>query len=502
MELTVEKSLSIQKRIVRGMAAAVGAAGATYGPAGWTVSIHRSNGRMQSTKCGATVLQSFSLQDPFEDAGAHLLAQIASQVRKHSGDGSTAGILLAHSIAAEAFDGTLTSNELAELSAAIRQEAEVVEGFLQQRALPATDSLLRSLALGVTGRDRRLAELICDAFAAADDPQAVFLDRQCKGQGGVDGVDGLLLRGFCMGASSDVQIGYDLDKANLLLRPGLLSDWSEIEQMLDPSGRPTLVLAEKILPEFRRAAAATNRKNLFIFEVFGSPSSTAAEQIEAISRTFNQPSPSDAPLPALSGAPQARIILAEQKIMVCAGSIAMSANPVLAPLKRRASIVTLPEGREATCEERCERAMQGIASLRSALRDGVVAGAGAALLDAARWLGARPAEGKIAQRGSDVLCRAMLAPMRALIDSSGQMGDHETRKRLGAPTPGIGFDIGTKSFVPALENEIVTPLSTVVTALRVASSTVGLILLTEALAEEKHVRDARLKVFDVPAALH
>ena len=96
----------------------------------------------------------------------------------------------------------------------------------------------------------------------------------------------------------------------------------------------------------------------------------------------------------------------------------------------------------------------------------------------------------------------MLAPMRALIDSSGQMGDHETRKRLGAPTPGIGFDIGTKSFVPALENEIVTPLSTVVTALRVASSTVGLILLTEALAEEKHVRDARLKVFDVPAALH
>ncbi|MFN7025298.1 MAG: TCP-1/cpn60 chaperonin family protein [Pseudorhizobium sp.] len=502
MDLTVAKSLSIQKRIVRGMAAAVGMAGATYGPAGWMVSIHRSNGRMQRTKCTATVLQTFSLQDPFEDAGAHLLAQIASQIRKHSGDGSTAGVLLSHSIATEAFDGTLTSNELAELSGVIRKDAEVVEEFLRQQVSPATDNLLRSLALAVTGRDWRLAQLVCDAFAVADDPQAVFLAPQCKGQGEVDRADGILLKGICMGGSSHGQPGYDLDKANLLFRPGVLRDWSEVEPMPDSSERPTVVLAEKILPEFRRAAATKRQKNLFIFELFGSSNSTAAEQIEAISKTFNQPLPSDARLPHRSGPPQARIILAEQKLMLCAGSIEMSVDAVLAPLQTKASIVTLPEGQETTCEERYERATQCIASIRSALQGGIVAGGGAALLDAARWLATKPAEGTIAQRGRNVLCRAMMAPMRTLVDSAGQMGDRETRKCLKAPNDGLGFDIASRSFVPALEKEIVTPLATIVTALRVASSTVGLILLTEALAEEKHVRNARLKVFDIPVALH
>ncbi|MDR1696989.1 MAG: chaperonin GroEL, partial [Rickettsiales bacterium] len=67
----------------------------TLGPRGRTVVIEKSYGAPVATKDGVTVAREITLADPFENAGAKMVIEVAKKAGDVAGDGTTTATVLA-----------------------------------------------------------------------------------------------------------------------------------------------------------------------------------------------------------------------------------------------------------------------------------------------------------------------------------------------------------------------------------------------------------------------
>src|SRR6476660_9172794 len=90
-----EEALQSLLKGVRTLAKAVKV---TLGPKGRNVVINKSFGSPLSTKDGVTVAKEITLKDKFENMGAQIVKEVASQTSDKAGDGTTTAIVLAEAI--------------------------------------------------------------------------------------------------------------------------------------------------------------------------------------------------------------------------------------------------------------------------------------------------------------------------------------------------------------------------------------------------------------------
>ena len=73
----------------------------TLGPKGRNVVLDKSFGAPTVTKDGVSVAKEIELENKFENMGAQMLKQVASQTSDEAGDGTTTATVLAQSIVNE-----------------------------------------------------------------------------------------------------------------------------------------------------------------------------------------------------------------------------------------------------------------------------------------------------------------------------------------------------------------------------------------------------------------
>jgi chaperonin GroEL len=125
-----------------------------------------------------------------------------------------------------------------------------------------------------------------------------------------------------------------------------------------------------------------------------------------------------------------------------------------------------------------------IHATRAAVAEGVVPGAGLALLRAIPAVDAEAARLEGDERsGAQILRRALEAPARQIAENSGVDGGVVVEKmRTGAGN--LGFDAATGKYVDLVEAGIIDPTKVVRLALENAVSVAGVLLLTEATMTE------------------
>jgi chaperonin GroEL len=125
-----------------------------------------------------------------------------------------------------------------------------------------------------------------------------------------------------------------------------------------------------------------------------------------------------------------------------------------------------------------------IHATRAAMAEGIVPGAGLALL---RAIPAVEAEAERAQgderSGLMILRRALEAPARQIAENSGA-DDGVVVDRMRAGTGNTGFDAATGTYVDLMQAGIIDPTKVVRLALENAVSVAGVLLLTEATMTE------------------
>ena len=94
--------VKLQQKILKGANILADNVASTLGPRGRNVILHHPDQNPVITKDGVTVAKFVELEDPFENVGAQIIKQAASQTNTEAGDGTTTSTVLARSILTQA----------------------------------------------------------------------------------------------------------------------------------------------------------------------------------------------------------------------------------------------------------------------------------------------------------------------------------------------------------------------------------------------------------------
>ena len=97
----VKFSHDCRQRMVAGVDILADAVKVTLGPKGKNVVLEKSFGAPTVTKDGVSVAKEVELKDKFENMGAQMLKEVASQTSDVAGDGTTTATVLAQGIIRE-----------------------------------------------------------------------------------------------------------------------------------------------------------------------------------------------------------------------------------------------------------------------------------------------------------------------------------------------------------------------------------------------------------------
>jgi chaperonin GroEL len=157
----------------------------------------------------------------------------------------------------------------------------------------------------------------------------------------------------------------------------------------------------------------------------------------------------------------------------------------LAKLAGGVAVIRVGGATEIEVKERKDRVEDAMNATRAAVEEGIVAGGGLALLNAAKALNKVQPEDNDQKVGVDIVRRALQTPVRQISENAGVEGSIVVGKLIDAKGTSIGFDAQNDKYVDMFKAGIIDPTKVVRIALQDAASVAGLLITTEAMVAEK-----------------
>lgn len=155
-------SKNARAALLRGVNAVADPVKVTLGPKGRNVMLDRS-GQPLATRDGVTVAKEIYLPDPYEDMGAAYAREVADAAVTEAGDGTTTASVLLQAIVTAGVKLVDDGAEPLQLAEGIHMAAEACVASVKKMAVPATDKLVRQVAIISTHGDVALGEMIAEA---------------------------------------------------------------------------------------------------------------------------------------------------------------------------------------------------------------------------------------------------------------------------------------------------------------------------------------------------
>src|SRR5690554_4971163 len=130
---------SARKRMVEGVNILANAVKVTLGPRGRNVVLEKSFGAPTVTKDGVSVAKEIELKDKFENMGAQMVKEVASQTSDVAGDGTTTATVLAQSIVTEGMKAVAAGMNPMDLKRGIDKAVIAIVEDLKKLSKPCSD---------------------------------------------------------------------------------------------------------------------------------------------------------------------------------------------------------------------------------------------------------------------------------------------------------------------------------------------------------------------------
>src|SRR6056297_2239515 len=131
---------SARKRMVAGVNVLADAVRVTLGPKGRNVVLEKSFGAPTITKDGVSVAKEIELSDKFENMGAQMVKEVASQANDTAGDGTTTATVLAQSILNEGLKSVAAGMNPMDLKRGIDKAIIAAVAEIEKMSIPCEDS--------------------------------------------------------------------------------------------------------------------------------------------------------------------------------------------------------------------------------------------------------------------------------------------------------------------------------------------------------------------------
>ena len=508
-----------REKILRGATAIADAVRVTLGPRSRSVLIEKKWGKPIVCNDGVTIAREFALKDPEENLGAQMLCDAAARTGDAVGDGTTTATLLAHAIVADGVRNIAAGASAIDLKRGLDRAAAAAIAALRAQAQPVRSAREKQQVATVSAHnDTRIGELVAEALEKVGAEGAVTVEEAKGTETTMDVVEGLQFdRGFLSPyfVTDPEKMEAVLEEPVILLCEGRIAHIKDVLPLLEQlakAGSPLLVIAEDVEGE-ALATLVVNRLRGVLSAVavkapgFGDRRKAMLQDIGIL--TGGQLVAAELGIKlenvALEHLGRAtRVVAGRETTTIIGGKgdrkaidarcqelraqIADATSDYdkekleerLAKLSGGVAVIRVGAPSEAEMKSRHEAFDDAIHATRAAVAEGVVPGAGLALLRCIPPLDAAAAAADGDERaGILILRRALEAPARQIAENSGVDGGVVVDRMRGG-TGGFGFDAATRQYVDLVEAGIIDPVKVVRLALENAVSAAGVLLLTDA----------------------
>ena len=227
--------------------------GSTLGPKGRNVLLHKKGANPIITKDGVTVAKFVDFEDPFENAGAQLIKQVASQTANIAGDGTTTSTILARAILNASQKYVSAGVSPIELKRGMDKGLEAIVRRLKDISRPIeSQEDIEHIATISANNDRSIGKLISKAVEQAGHDGSVSVDDGKSFETTLDGVEGFHFdSGFFANAfiTNQRRGSVEYDDPYVLVTDHKIDKVQDILPVLElvaREGKPFIIVAEEV----------------------------------------------------------------------------------------------------------------------------------------------------------------------------------------------------------------------------------------------------------------
>tara|TARA_B110000285_G_scaffold225935_1_gene284894 strand:- start:909 stop:2303 length:1395 start_codon:yes stop_codon:yes gene_type:complete len=447
------------------------------------------------TKDGVTVAESVVLFDPVENIGATLIKEASRNTVKEAGDGTTTAIVLAQSLLKHS---TSATDNIRNVKLGIHSGLDKINAYLDKKSIDVKDEMLASVATISCNNDAELGDTIANAYKVVGRNGIVLMEESEDNTTHVETVDGVQLE--CGLTSPHLSTDKDkqravLDNPLVLIVSSTIPNVRKIQNVLEHviKNRKSLLIVADVEQSVKAALLMNKVKgninvNIIDLPGFGPTKQETVEDLAFLTgaKVINEELGDDMDFidPTVLGKAVKSVTDSNTTVLTVTDvpdlsdriesvkeKIKVEKNPFikrkieqrLAMLSGSVGIIRVGADSKVELKEKKDRVEDAIYAVKAALKEGIVAGGGIALLNASQKI-------KPENEGERIILEAIKAPYYTILDNAG-MGDSVTPVKQG-----YGIDVVTGKNVDMIKEGVIDPVMVTKTALKNAVSVVSTII--------------------------
>jgi chaperonin GroEL len=520
-------------RMFKGVNVLANAVKVTLGPKGRNAVLDKSFGAPTVTKDGVSVAKEIELKDKFENMGAQMVKEVASNTSDEAGDGTTTATVLAQAIIREGLKSVAAGANPMDLKRGIDQAVTAATEELKKLSKPCKDpKAIAQVGTISANSDESIGKTIADAMAKVGKEGVITVEEGSALENELEVVEGMQFdRGYLSPyfINNQQSQSAELEKPLILLVDKKISNIRELLPLLEgiaKGGRQLLIVAEDVEGEALATLVVNTIRGIVKVAAvkapgFGDRRKAMLQDIAILTggTVISDEVGLQLEKATLNDLGEAKKVLVEKEnttIIDGAGkatdikarveSIRQQIEEAtsdydkeklqerVAKLSGGVAVIKVGAATEIEMKEKKARVEDALHATRAAVEEGVVPGGGVALVRALKAIEKLTGANEDQTTGIKILARSIEEPLRQIVANAGEDAAVVlNRVREGKGT--FGYNAATGEYGDMIELGILDPTKVTRLALQNAASVAGLLLTTEVMIaespkEEEHAHGA------------
>lgn len=494
----------------------------TLGPKGRNVVLDRKFISPLITNDGVSIARDIELEDPYENMGAQLVKEVATQTNDVAGDGTTTATVLAQAMIQEGLKNIAAGANAIILRKGMQKATETtVEEIKKMSQVVSTKKHIANVA-AISAGDEEVGEMIADAMEKVTNDGVITVEESKTMNTELELVEGMQFdKGYLssyMATDMEKMIAV-LEDPFILITDKKISNIQDLlpvlEQIMQVGGK-LLIIADDVEGE-ALATLVVNKLRGTINCVavkapgYGERRKAQIADIAALTggQVISDELGIDLKEATIDMLGHARTVRVEKELTIIADGagnkeeIQSRINQIKAQLEETTSdfdkeklqerlaklsggvaVIKVGAATETEMKEKKLRMEDALAATRAAVEEGIVAGGGTAYIHAIEQV-KKVAESLTGDEktGAEIVLKALEAPMRQIATNAGLEGSVIVNK-VKELSCGMGFNALTEEYVEMVDAGILDPTKVARSALQNATSVASTFLTTEAVVAE------------------
>jgi chaperonin GroEL len=512
-----------RNRMMAGVNVLANAVRVTLGPKGRNVVLEKSFGAPTVTKDGVSVAKEIELKDKFENMGAQMVKEVASQTSDVAGDGTTTATVLAQAMVREGLKAVAAGMNPMDLKRGIDKAVEAAVEELKGLSKPCTESkAIAQVGTISANSDESIGDIIAEAMEKVGKEGVITVEEGKSLHNELDVVEGMQFdRGYLSPyfINNQQNQNVDLEDPFILLYDKKVSNIRDLLPVLEAvakAGKPLLIVAEDVEGEALATLVVNSLRGIIkVCAVkapgFGDRRKAMLQDIAiltgatVISEEVGL-SLEKATLAELGNAKKIQVTKEETTIIDGAGTevdIKGRCEQIRAQIEETTSdydreklqerlaklaggvaVIQVGAATEVEMKEKKARVEDALHATRAAVEEGIVPGGGVALVRALANLSSLNGANHDQDVGIGIARRAMEEPLRQIVANAGDEASVVLQK-VAEGQGNYGYNAATGEYGDMVDMGILDPTKVTRSALQNASSVAGLMITTEAMVAEE-----------------